>query len=105
MKTYITCDFPGGGGPESLSSSGSAHVSSPFTYPRMFSLSMTICKKKSARDQVYYIWRLELGKVTNTMFLVKSEFLLVKLTPGGSIYEVSKPVIARSQNVLQEDSL
>ena len=45
MKTYITCDFPGGGGPEPLSSSGSAHVSSPFTYPRMFSLSMTICKK------------------------------------------------------------
>ena len=58
----------------------------PFTYLRMFHSRwhLKLCKstlhgyKKSARDQAHDIWRLELGKVKNTTFLVKRTFLFLR---------------------------
>ena len=79
METDITCGFQGDEGPDSLPSFGSAYASSYM--PTYFSLRVKPLYTaiiKSARDQSHDIWRLELGKVKTTTFLVKRKFLFLR---------------------------
>ena len=72
--------FQGDGSPDPLPSFGSAQASlklSSHTY--VFSLCVITTLHgyiKFARDQSHDIWRLELGKVKNTTFLVIPNFVL-----------------------------
>ena len=67
--------FQGDGDPDPLLSFGSAHASSLnlSSHTNVFLTTLHGCIK-SARDQSHDIWRLELGKVKNTTFLVKRKF-------------------------------
>ena len=83
METYRTCDFPRGWGSGPQPLFGSAHAfslkHSSHTYV-FFTLCSTTLHGyiKSAHDQSHDIWRLELGKVKNTSFLVKRKILFLR---------------------------
>ena len=75
--------FQGEEGPGPLPPFGSAQASSLKLSSHKY-VFFTLCSTtlhgyiKSARDQSHDIWRLGLGKVTNTTFLVKRNFLFLR---------------------------
>ena len=75
--------FQGEGGPDPLPSFGSSHAFSlklsSHTYV-FFTQCLTTLHGyiKSACDQSRDIWRLKLGKIKNTTFLVKRKFLFLR---------------------------
>ena len=83
METYILVIIQGEGGPDPLPSFRSAHASSLKLSSHTY-VFFTLCETtlhgyiKSARDQSHDIWKLKLGKVKNTTFLVKRKFLFLR---------------------------
>ena len=78
MDTYRTCDFPRGcrSRPPAFIRIRTSFFKTFFTYlPTYATLHGYI---KFSRDKSHDIWRLELGKVKNTTFLMKSKFLFLR---------------------------